>query len=611
MLWSLSNQKIKQKRFVYEIKPTNFGTLPDDKKMLKLSHFFSILASIQRPARIIMFKDPLKIEIGNQDHTLMIPRTYLVCSDPLEQTLQRIGIEYSVLTLEPSWEIKEENISHIILHDGSVCRCYTLYKIPASLPAAWVHSLLAHVEMISIRVKPIESYKAVSIINRYVGLVGTNAAKNPSSGYKYQKGIELLSALTRQETQLFACSVVVMLKAKDIAALSIADKSFKTAMRAMLCSFESTITIQRQMLENGIGKQLYFELGSSAIFYPFVSADMIEIPNGVPLGINLNTNAPVIYDYTQRDNYNILLLATSGAGKSVTAKTILVRLLKKYPTANVFVVDPNGEYEVVARFLDVDVLKVTEGKSLGLDPFRLFRSEDAAEIIGDISKAGDIVRKEFRANSQNCTSIREFYERVNETAKSYLRDLVSGPIYEMLDGEPRLGERTIISLKGTSGEERVAMLLLLALGSIWRKINTLPANIPKILLIDEGWMLFNMSSAGKFLDMMARVGRKFNVIFLFVTQRPEDVIENQYGRAIAENAATKIFLQNTDQAAEKIRKAMGLSEQEVDMLKTFSRGQCLFLTKDYRLKAQITPSEEELGVFSTTPIEIPYTVQKF
>jgi len=114
-----------------------------------------------------------------------------------------------------------------------------------------------------------------------------------------------------------------------------------------------------------------------------------------------------------------------------------------------------------------------------------------------------------------------------------------------------------------------------------------------------------MSSAGKFLDMMARVGRKFNVIFLFITQRPEDVIENQYGRAIAENAATKIFLQNTEQASEKIKRAMDLSEQEADMLKTFSRGQCLLLTKDYRLRVQITPSAEELKIFSTTPTDPP------
>ncbi|MGI0003984.1 MAG: ATP-binding protein, partial [Candidatus Nitrosotenuis sp.] len=156
---------------------------------------------------------------------------------------------------------------------------------------------------------------------------------------------------------------------------------------------------------------------------------------------------------------------------------------------------------------------------------------------------------------------------------------------------------------GTDGQDRVFLLLLLALGKIWKKINTIEPRIPKIILIDEGWLLFMKNTSGKFLNMIARVGRKFNVIFIFVTQRPEDVIENDFGRAIADNAGTKIFLQNTEQAADKIKTAMSLSDEESDLIKSLQRGQCLMLTKDYRLYGQITPSKEELSVFSTTPMQ--------
>lgn len=600
----LHSQQDQGTEFVYEIKPTNFGTLPDDKKMVALGRFFNILASIQRTIQILMVKEPLDLEMGGQIRRLHIPRTYLVSEEPLEQLLQQVGLEYSMATVKPSWEIRDEQISHLVLQDGSLAKCYTMYRLPATLSAAWAHNLLSYVETISIVIKPIEDHTAVSIINRYVGLVGAGAANNSSAHYKHEKGMEVLQSLTRQETKLFVCSLVIMIKAKDLPALKVADKSFKTATRSTLASFEATTTMQKQMLQRGFGKRLYFELGSCAIFYPFVSADMIEIPNGIAMGINMNTMAPVVFDYSQRDNYNILLLATSGAGKSVTAKTLLTRLIGKYPASEVFIVDPNGEYEAVAKFLKISVIKVTEEKELGLDPFNLFKPEDAAEIIGDVSKGDNVVKKEFRAKAEGCNSIKDLYDKVDERAKSYLKDLVTGSIYDILRGELKLKSRVVISLRGTSGEERVSMLLLLALGKIWKKINLLPVSTPKILLIDEGWMLFNMSSAGKFLDMMARVGRKFNVIFIFITQRPEDVIENRFGRAIAENAATKIFLQNTEQASEKIKNAMDLSDHETDMLKTFSRGQCLFLTKDYRLRVQITPSSEELNIFSTTPMDL-------
>jgi hypothetical protein len=48
---------------------------------------------------------------------------------------------------------------------------------------------------------------------------------------------------------------------------------------------------------------------------------------------------------------------------------------------------------------------------------------------------------------------------------------------------------------------------------------------------------------------------------------------------------------------------MILSEIEADMLKSFGKGECLLLTKDYRLRVQISPTKEELKIFSTTPTE--------
>ena len=589
--------------FVYEVKPTNFGTLPDDKKMAALSKFFQTLGSIQKPIRVMMLKEPLELEIGAETRHLQIPRTYVISGESLDLILEQIGLEHSVVSSAPEWKIKSENLNHVVLENSNFVRCYTLYKIPSTLPAAWAHSLLSKADIVSIWIKPIENHRAVSQMIRYTGLVGTGAAKSHSARYSFQKGQEVLEALSRQETKLFNCSVVAMIKAGDLRALKIADKNFKTSLRATLALFDATPAMQKQMLVEGIGKVLYFELGSTAIFYPFVSADMIEVPNGIPLGINMNTSAPVIYDYTQRENYNILLLASSGAGKSVTAKTCLARLSCKYPDAMIFIIDPNGEYEAVAKYLKLNLIKVTQESKLGLEPFNLFTPADAADILGDITKAPDTVRKEFRAKAGGCSSVRELYDKVSCEARRFLVDLIEGTISNVLHGSLKFENKTVVSLRGTSGEERVSMLLLLVLGKIWKQINLAPARIPKILVIDEGWMLFQMASAGRFLNMIARVGRKFNVIFMFVTQRPEDVIENDFGRAVADNAGTKIFLQNTEQASEKIKSAMAISEIEADMLKSFGKGECLFLTKDYRLRVQISPTKEELGIFSTTPTE--------
>jgi hypothetical protein len=592
---------VTQFKHTYEIKPTNFATLPDDKQSGALGKFYRLLASIQKSIRIITQKEYLQLDIGGGKKMLLLPRTFLVSAEPLEQVLEQVGLEYSLVAKAPTWKIRSEQLTYLAL-DDSVARCYSLYKVPSTLPGAWINSLLSHSEMISVWLKPIEGHKAVSQIQRYLSLVSAGANTSHDLKYRTEKALAVLDGLTKQQTKLFSISAVSMVKSDTIGNLKIQDKNFRAAMRAMMVSFDSASAMQKQMLLEGVGKTLYFDLASCGAFYPFVSADMIEAPNGVIIGINLSTGAPIIYDYMQRENYNILLLASSGAGKSVTAKTLLKRLGEKFPDAKVFVIDPNGEYEKVGESLGLDVIKVTQEQNLGLDPFKLFDATDAADILADLKNANEIIRTEFRAKATGCKTVGEFYAKVNQKAREYLSDLVHGQISTVLKGDPKISDKVVVSLRGTDGQDRIFPLLLLVLGKVWKKINTVEPQTPKIILIDEGWMLFMKNTSGKFLNVIARVGRKFNVVFMFVTQRPEDVIENEYGRAIADNAATKIFLQNTEQAADRIKAAMSLSDEECELIKSLSRGQCLILTKDHRLYAQIVPSGEELEVFSTTPI---------
>jgi len=585
--------------FSYEVKPTNFFSLPEDKQKAVLGRFLSLLNSVQGRIRIMIVREPLDVLVGNEVRTLQVIRTYMTSDEPLEYLLDALGFEYSRTLDVPSFKIKSERLRHVVLDNG-LAKCYTLYSLPSSLPTAWIHSLFAVCDTVILEVRPVEHDRAVSKMNRYSGLVKAASLKFPSMMHRAQMSELVLQSLVRQETKMFLSSLVAVVKAKDIQSLKVSSKDFERNARSTMARFEATASKQASMLQ-GWGKKLHMELGTLGIYYPFVSADMLEVPNGVVLGINANTGAPVIYDYSLRDNFNVLILATSGAGKSVTSKLMLKRLMEKYPDSLVFVIDPQGEYEKIADYLKLDAIRVTEETNLGFDPFKLFSAHDAADVLGDITYATNIVKREFRAMSSKAHDIFSLYELVGEEAKKYLLDLVSEPTASILKGEARMSNRIVISLKGTYGEESIAMLLLFALAKVWKQINAMPANIPKILLIDEGWMLFNMASAGKFLNMLARVGRKLNVIFMFVTQRPEDVITNEYGRAILDNSETKILLRNNELASMKIAEALQLSKQEEEMLRVFGRGEALMLTRNYRLRVQITPSSDELKMFSTSP----------
>jgi type IV secretory pathway VirB4 component len=328
--------------------------------------------------------------------------------------------------------------------------------------------------------------------------------------------------------------------------------------------------------------------------------------DGILLGENVITKAPCIYDYRNRDNYNVVILATSGAGKSVTAKLMLTRLLSKYKDAYCYVIDPQGEYEQLADYINASMLRLTAYRELGLDPFLLFDDKtEIADIIAEITRVPDFIKKELRVKATSCSSIFDLYDKVSNDAKVYLQDLVLSDLAVLFkQGESRVSKRTILSLKGTYGEERTAMLLVLAIAKAWKTINELPKHIPKILVVDEGWLLFTMQSTARFMNLIARTGRKLNVIFIFITQRPEDVIANEYGRALLDNSDTKILLRNNELASIKIAEALQLSREEKDMLISFVKGECLLITREHRLRVQIKPTDEELEMFSTTPTTI-------
>ena len=63
-----------------------------------------------------------------------------------------------------------------------------------------------------------------------------------------------------------------------------------------------------------------------------------------------SSGAPVIYDRFAADNYNSVVLARSGAGKSYLAKLAALRLL--YQGVQVFIVDPEDEYRRLCSSVD-------------------------------------------------------------------------------------------------------------------------------------------------------------------------------------------------------------------------------------------------------------------
>ncbi|MGI0102641.1 MAG: VirB4 family type IV secretion system protein [Nitrosotalea sp.] len=587
--------------YTYEVKPTNFFTLPAQKQAVVLSHFYSLLASIQEPLRVTISKEPLKVDMGIDVRHLQILRTFMSSTEPLDGILESQGYDYFFAPNPPKFEVKKEYWKHLLLQNDRVAKCFTLYSPSSSLSPAWVYSLLSACDEIMLQFVPIEQDRAVSKLRKKIHLMRSTQSTNSKIVNQIQMGLQTVSELEKNNTRLFVVTANAIILADDIKSLKDDSKKFVKLTRISLSHFDSTPASQAKMVQ-GWGKKLYIELGSCDVFYPFVSSDMLEVPNGITIGINYTTGAPIIFNYSMRANYNILILASSGAGKSVTAKLILKRLMEKYPTALTFIVDPEGEYEKIAEYLKIEPIRITEGEELGFDPFRMFeKPSDAVNALCEIAQAPPLVVKSFLSKCARVSSLEEFYGMLTDEERGYVADLVEGPLATLFRGETKISDRTIISLKGTYAEDYVAKVSFLALAKLWKKIGSVPVETPKVLLIDEGHLIFRFASAAKFVDLLARMGRKKNVIFMFISQRVEDVTKTEAGRAFFDNSETKIILRNNEIASDELVRSLQLSPQEKDMVLSFNPGEALILTRDYRLRAYITPSKEELEMFGTSP----------
>ena len=85
--------------------------------------------------------------------------------------------------------------------------------------------------------------------------------------------------------------------------------------------------------------------------FPFTTSE-VGHPTGVPLGFNKQTGTPILFDnfHPSLTNYNMVIFAKSGAGKSVTMKTLISRSSVLMGIESL-ALDAEGEYTIVAESL--------------------------------------------------------------------------------------------------------------------------------------------------------------------------------------------------------------------------------------------------------------------
>lgn len=178
---------------------------------------------------------------------------------------------------------------------------------------------------------------------------------------------------------------------------------------------------------------------------------------------------------------------------------------------------------------------------------------------------------------------------------SRLHPFVEGAFSTMFSGPTTTrpeGHLTVFSLRDLPDELR-PIGTLLTLDTVWRRVSNPAIRRPRLITVDEAWLLMQDPAGARFLHRMAKAARKHWAGLTIATQDVGDVLGTDLGKAIIANAATQILLRQAPQAIEEIVATFNLSEGEKQFLISADKGQGLLSTGTQRVAFQSLASPQE------------------
>ena len=219
----------------------------------------------------------------------------------------------------------------------------------------------------SIYITPVKEEKSQNDLNRVINELETerivaadrgNINRESTISQKRLEAEQLRDEIAAGFNKLFEATIVSTLFTYNMEDLDRQTKMLASDMSKTVVGIKSAWGMQEEafqtnlpLMDNKISKSHTFDRNSMGTVFPFTTSE-IGHPTGVPLGFNKQTGTPILFDnfHSSLTNYNMVIFAKSGAGKSVTMKTLVSRSSVLMGIESL-ALDAEGEYTIVAESL--------------------------------------------------------------------------------------------------------------------------------------------------------------------------------------------------------------------------------------------------------------------
>ena len=532
--------------------------------------------------------------------------------------------------------------------NGQLRRSLHLGKWPRTLVPGFLQALMASGSRmdVSIHLGPIPADQAARTLEwqkvRFESAQSLSLRRGRSMSPEAEIALEDVSRLRddvqRGRERLFHSSLSITLHARDAAELKEITHRTRAHFAATLGRLDTLPFRQRDGLVsalplglNSIATWRTLDTSTLARLFPFSPPDL-DTRSGTLYGIDLRSSSPIVYDPFDGThlNANTAVLARSGSGKSFATKLGVLRGLCRGVTA--YVIDPEGEYADMARAAGGRVLSPgVPGQ--GMNPFVIDRS-DTEELllrIGSLRRLIEVMIGEplgaerrsalddalasYYMEPRERTGFSDFYNHVVEhgdgVLHKLLRPFATGSLRHLLtdEGDDLLTNEapvTVFDLRLLEPELRPAAAMVCT-ETVWTAAARNPK--PRLLVVDEVWSIMQHPEGAAFMVSMAKRARKHRLGLQFITQDVQDLlsedtsraITGHSGRALLQNAAFKLLLQQDAAAISTVGDAFDLPEDLQRWLISCPRGDGLLLARGGRFPIRIEATKEETDVIEWRP----------
>jgi type IV secretion system protein VirB4 len=320
---------------------------------------------------------------------------------------------------------------------------------------------------------------------------------------------------------------------------------------------------------------------------------------GDPVTILETTSAtPFFFNFHNGDLGNFTVIGPSGSGKTVVMNFLAAQAQRFEPRTVLF--DKDRGAEVFVRGIGGRYSRISAGEPTGFNPLALPDSAANRAFLRDwlgvlLTATGPeehaMIAAAVDAAYANAPSLRRlshFRELIAGARRPQPGDLahrleawISGGEYGWLFDNPT--DQLDLSAK-TLGFDMTALLETPRLRTpvmmyLFHRIEERLDGQPTMILIDEGWKaLDDEVFAARIRDWLKTL-RKRNALVGFATQSARDALDSRISTALVEQTATMLFMPNARARAEDYCEGFGLTEHELEVIRTLPAHSRCFLIR--------------------------------